>query len=101
MIVKDISQEIKGTASIKAGLQICEILLFAEETAQFNLISKFVAEHTNASALSAYQKSILYFRQYQLSGEKELFTQCLIVCPNEMIRKVLNTLASRVKEGKL
>lgn len=89
----------KPSPLLQSGLQICEIFLFEKESEQFQKISEFMQDNENSSNLSPFRKSILYFRQYQLSGQKELIERCLAAGPNELTRKTLLALASGASIG--
>jgi len=78
---------------IQSGLEVCVLLL--EDENPFEKIEKYLVENKGSKTFPAFRKSVLLFRQYQLSGRDELLTQSLELAPAPFVHKTLLTIAAQ------
>jgi hypothetical protein len=81
-------------SAVLAGMDVCKILFFSSDSEQLQGIHALLSEHESDENLSDYKKCILYFRQYQLTGDIELYSRSLSLAPYIFTQKVLRALAA-------
>ena len=90
---------IKGTrnAFLQSSLALCDILLSSEEELHVTRLTEMLNVDADTKQLSAYKKSVIHFRLYQISGEQEHLAQCLVYCQAEDVRAMFANFESYKK----